>query len=138
MFTAKLNRKEETNGLYTFFVDFTDGVETFTESCIPQDTAGFNYWVKSRIDAYNTKNELNNLLVEGQTIDLATLIPAPVISEFEQRKNAWFSANQKLEFFLKLKETAITTGKTVSEERQAEIDALATYVDENIERAFFL
>ena len=137
MFKAKFNRKEESNGLYTFFVDFTNDEETYTESCIPQDVNGFNYWIKSRLDAYNTKHELDALLVSGEEIDPGVLSPKPILSEFEQRKAAWFATNDKLQFFLKLKNTAIETGKEITPERQAEIDTLATYVDENIDRAFF-
>lgn len=141
MYIAKFNTTEETAQGTRFYVDFTNGENTITEWCIPQDKDGFDYWVKGRLQAINSAELLKQQVVAGEEIVIAQPEPTPELTEeqiaFLNRKQAWFEAKEKLRLFLELKDMAEKTGKTVDLERLAQIDALATFVDENIEADFF-
>ena len=141
MYIAKFKTTEETAQGTRFYVDFTNGTNTITEWCIPQDKDGFDYWVKGRLQAINSAELLKQQVVAGEEIVIAQTEPIPELTEeqiaFLSRKQAWFEAKEKLRLFLELKDMAEKTGKTVDLERLAQIDALATFVDENIEADFF-
>jgi hypothetical protein len=92
MYTAKVLRKEEDNGVVKVFVTFTDGVNTQTEWCIPQDRAGFDLWVKSRLAVFNTGQELQTDLVDGADIDVSDpVVVPPVLTQDEIDRNTWLT-----------------------------------------------
>ena len=86
MYTATINRKEDRGGVLEIFVDFSNGEKTYTESCKPQDRAGFNHWVASMLKSYNTSEELRLEDNVGQVITPVTT-PEPTVAE--QEKALW-------------------------------------------------
>lgn len=107
MYTAKVLRKEEDNGVVKVFVTFTDGVNTQTEWCIPQDRAGFDFWVKSRLAVFNTGQELQTELVDGADIDVSdTVVTPPVLTQAEIDRNAWLEKYAK---WIRIKTTVVDT-----------------------------
>jgi hypothetical protein len=108
MYTAKINRKEDRGGAVEIFVDFTDGVKTYTDSCIPQDAEGFKYWVKSRLSTYNTAPVLTAELIDGADVDVSDpeVVP-PVLTQAEIDRNTWLG---KYFQWVRIKQTVVDTG----------------------------
>lgn len=96
MFTAKINRKENRGGAIEVFVDFTDGVSTYTDSCIPSDRDGFRFWVKSRLTVYNTAPDLQTELVPGADFDASDPVVTPP-TQAQIDKDLWFAKYYELE-----------------------------------------
>lgn len=108
MFTAKINRKEESNGIIKVFVDFTDGVQNFTESCIPQNRSGLDFWVKSRLETYNSSQQIKSELVDGAEIDVSDpVIVPPVLTQAEIDRSTWLEKYYK---WVRIKTTVVDTG----------------------------
>lgn len=108
MFTAKINRKDQVGGLVRVFVDFTDGVETYTEACIPQDELGFKHWVKARLTAFNSGEEIETDFIDGSTVDVSDpVVPPPTLTAAETARDAWLVKYRK---WVKVKSTLIDTG----------------------------
>lgn len=108
MYTAKILRKEVENGITKVFVTFTDGVNTQTEWCIPQDRQGFNFWVKSRLSVFNTGQELQAELVDGDDINVSDVIIPPTQAELDKQK--WFAKYNELEQLEKIGSKNFLTG----------------------------
>jgi hypothetical protein len=108
MYIAKVLRKEEDNGVVKVFVTFTDGVNTQTEWVIPQDRAGFDYWVKSRLAVFNTGEQLKAELVDDAVIDVSEpVVPTPVQTQEEIDRDVWL---MKYRQWVKIKTTVVDTG----------------------------
>lgn len=108
MYTAKVNRKENRGGAIEVFVDFTDGVNTYTDSCIPQDADGLRYWIKSRLAVYNTGVQLQAELIPGTDIDVSDpIVTPPVLTQAEIDRNTWL---KKYTQWVRIKTTLIDTG----------------------------
>jgi len=81
MYIAKVQSKEVyPNGLKVNVL-FTDGKDSFIESCVPQDADGLKYFVKSKLDQLNSGPDImakyevkcNNCDWEGYEEDLSLL-----------------------------------------------------------------
>ena len=108
MYTAKVLRKEEDNGVVKVYVTFTDGVNTQTEWCIPQDRAGFDFWVKSRLAVFNTGEQLKAELVDDAVIDVSDpVVTPPVLTQAEIDRNTWLTKYAK---WVRIKQTVVDTG----------------------------
>lgn len=108
MYTAKINRKDYVDGVVRVFVDFTNGTDTYTESCIPQDENGFKYWVKSRLTAFNTAPVIETNYTDGSTVDVSEpVVVPPTLTQAEIDRNEWFKDYEK---WVKIKSTLIDTG----------------------------
>lgn len=108
MFTAKINRKEDRGGIVEVFVDFTNGTDTYTESCVPQNREGFDYWLKSRLETYNSSIEIKNDLVDGQPVTVTDVVtPPPVLTQEEIDRNTWLEKYFK---WVRIKQTIVDTG----------------------------
>ena len=90
MFTAKLTNKEETQQGLRVTVEFSNGTDTLTESVIPQDRAGFDHWVKSRLASLNTLEEMKTEDNVGQVIDVSEPAPVDTRTQAEKDRDAWF------------------------------------------------
>lgn len=108
MYTAKVLKKEVENGIVKVFVTFTDGVNSQTEWCIPQDRQGFDFWVKSRLSVFNTGQELQADLADGADIDVSNT--TPTLSQAELDKQAWFAKYNELEQLEKIATKNFLTG----------------------------
>jgi hypothetical protein len=109
MFTATIKNKEDDGGAVKFFVEFTDGEKTVTEWCIPQNEEGFNYWVQSRLEVFNSCKDLSSKLEKGTEITIVNQIEntPTVFSKEEQEKNDWFVDYAK---FTRIKTNLVDNG----------------------------
>lgn len=116
MFKHKFNRKENTEQGIRYFFDFTNGVKTYTDACIPQDLNGLKFWIKSKQDRYNTEEQLENELVQGQAIDISDPIIQPVtLTKQEIDRNTWLEGYSK---WVRIKTNLIDTGILTGNETQ--------------------
>lgn len=108
MFTATIKNKEFVNGVLKVTVDYSDGVTTVTESCIPQDFDGLKFWVKSRLATFNGGQEIDSTLSINDPIDPAdSVVTPPVPTQAEIDRDTWISDYRK---WVKVKTTLIDTG----------------------------
>lgn len=104
MYIAKKNRREGDK----VFVDFTDGVTTREESCIPQNLDGLKYWVKSRLDFFNSLESVDITFTDGTEIDVTNpVVVPPVLTQSEIDRNTWLEKYRK---WLRIKTTVVDTG----------------------------
>ena len=116
MYTATITNKEFINGGIKVTVDFSDGVTTVTESCIPQDKDGFKYWVKSRLATFNGGQEVDSLYSLNEIVDVSEpVVEEPVLTQAEIDRNEWILDYRK---WVKVKSTLIDTGILTGDEPQ--------------------
>lgn len=134
MYTAKIANKEMINGVVKVYVDFTDGVKTVQETCIPQDEDGFKFWVKSRLATFNSAETINATYAKDSVIDVSdTVVTPPQPTAQEIARAEWFANYTK---WLKVKSTLIDTGVLTGNETKAitllnkvKADFLPAYLD---------
>lgn len=107
MFTAKIINKEYVNGALQVTVAFTDGVTTINESCIPQDLNGLKFWVKSRLDTFNSAKQIDSDFSVDDPIEPPTTPTPPTLTPEEQAREAWLLDYTK---WVRVKTTLIDTG----------------------------
>ena len=108
MYTAKVTNKEFVNGAIKVTVEFTNGTDTITESCIPQDYDGFKFWVKSRLATFNGAKDIDTTFSVNDTVDITEPTPEePVLTQEEIDRNNWLA---KYRQWVKVKTTLIDTG----------------------------
>lgn len=92
MFTASItNKTENTNGTLTVEVTFSDGVKTFTETTIPQDSDGLTYFINGRLKTLNFTSTTLPLGVYTPPIKIV-----PVIDPTTQARIDWFQKVNRL------------------------------------------
>lgn len=134
MWKATINRKEEVSGQQRVYVDFSNGTKTTTEWCIPQDTNGFKSWVKARITAFETAEEMASM-ADGQEIDISNeAMPTPTPEE--QAATAWLGAWKKLESGQKLKQMNESLGMAMNPEDVTALEELAAFVKTNFKQEY--
>lgn len=107
MFTHKFNRKENTEQGVRYFFDFTNGTKTYTDACVPQDENGLKFWIKSRVDKYDTEEKLDTALVPGQAVDISDpVVTPPVLTQAEIDRNTWLEKYAK---WVRIKTTVVDT-----------------------------
>lgn len=132
MYTAKINRKDYVAGVLRVFVDFTNGTDTYTEHCIPQDENGLKFWVKSRLATYNAGAVIDTGYVDGSTIDVSDpVVTPPVLTQAEIDQQEWLKDYAK---WVKVKTTLIDTGVLTGSETQ--VVALKNKVTTNFKPAY--
>ena len=132
MYTATVIGKSLDGAAMKFTVEFTNGVTTVSESVIPQDEAGFKYWVKARLATFNSGAVLATTYVEGTTVDVTDVIvtpPTPTQAEVDQLQ--WMADYGK---WIKIKTTLIDTGILTGNEVQ--VLALKSKVQTNFKPAY--
>lgn len=108
MFTHTFNREEKTAQGTRYYFDFTNGTDTYTDACIPQDANGLKFWIKSRLEQYNTETQLKTELVVGNGIDLTDpVVVPPVLTPAEIAQNTWLT---KYHQWVRIKTTVVDTG----------------------------
>ena len=106
MYTASIKSKELENGVLKVIVEFSDGVTTVEEWCKPQNWDGFKYWVKSRLETFNTGKDFS--LADGQAVDVSDpVVVPPTPTQAEIDRNEWFKQYAK---WIKIKYNLIDTG----------------------------
>jgi hypothetical protein len=132
MFTAKIQSKTLESGLLTVTVNFTDGVESRVESCVPQNLEGLKYWIKSRLETLNSGVTIAPTLVEGQDFDVSDpVVTPPTLTQAGLDKIEWFQDYHK---WLKIKTTLIDTGIVL--ESQTQVANLKAKVQTNFKPAY--
>jgi hypothetical protein len=132
MYTATITNKEFINGALRVTVEFSDGVTTVTESCIPQDYDGLKFWVKSRLATFNSAKEIDTDLAINDPVDVADPTPVvPVLTQDEIDQNDWI---QDYKRWVKVKTTLIDTGVLTGNETQ--VQALRTRVQNNFKATY--
>lgn len=131
MWTAKIQGKNFINGALEVHVDFTDGVKVVTESCIPQDKAGFEYWVKSRLATFNGGTEIDTSYEVNSEVSVVDPEPTPQTQE-EIDRGIWFNKFRQMERVQKLVDLGIvlnTNVKVVALRDWLKINLQASYID---------
>ena len=89
-------------------VDFTNGTDTFTETCVPQNKEGFTFWVKSRLEAFNSSETLQTEYKVDDVVDVSdTVVTPPVLTQEEIDRNTWLEKYAK---WVRIKTTVVDTG----------------------------
>lgn len=133
MYTAKIKSKEFVNGALKVTVDYSDGVTTVTESCIPQDFDGLKFWVKSRLTTFNSGKEIDTAYATDDVIDTTPVVETRTPTKKEIDRENWLGNYYK---WLKVKTTLIDTGVLTGNETKAvallnkvKTDFLPEYID---------
>lgn len=132
MYTAKIHNKSFDAGVLRVQVEFTDGVNSIIESCVPQDENGLKYWVRGRLNQLNFSDEADTKFPNGSTVDFTTPpIPDPTPEEIARDK--WLKKYTK---WVKIKTTLIDTGVLTGNESdlvtlkgKVQSDFLPDYID---------
>ena len=126
MYTAKIFDKSFIAGVLRVQVEFTNGVESLFESCVPQDEQGLKHWIKSRLAQLNFASDINSKLPNGTDIDVTDSVVAKVAQTPEELAQIkWVVQYLK---WIKIKTTLIDTGILTGDEPK--IVALKTKVQE--------
>lgn len=108
MYTAKIINKEQVNGALKVTVEFSDGVTSVHESCIPQDFDGLKFWVKSRLATFNGAKEIDSTFAVDDTIDVTDpVVTPPTPTQAEIDRTEWLKDYAK---WVRVKTTLIDTG----------------------------
>lgn len=105
MFTAKIISKVKENGILAITVEFSDGVETYTEVVKPQDENGFLFWVQSRLTSLNTSKTLETADNVGKVIEVNPAPKPPTAAEIA--RDTWLA---KYRLWVRIKTSLIDTG----------------------------
>lgn len=132
MYTAKINRKDYVAGVLRVFVDFTDGVTTISENCIPQNEDGLKFWIKSRLETFNSASTIESTYADGADVDVSDpVVTPPVLTQAEIDQQEWLKDYAK---WVKVKTTLIDTGVLTGSETQ--VVALKNKVTTNFKPAY--
>ena len=134
MYTAKIFDKSFNAGVLRVQVEFTNGVDSIFESCLPQDEVGLKYWVKSRLTQLNFSGEVDSKFPVGSTVDVSTpVVESPILTQEQIAEKEWVKNYYK---WLKIKTTLIDTGiltgnetKLVQLKAKVTSDFLPAYLD---------
>lgn len=108
MYTAKIHDKSFDAGVLRVQVEFTDGVTSIFESCVPQDEGGLKHWIKSRLSQLNFATEVDSKFPVGSTVDVsAPVVTPPTQTAAEIAADKWLKKYNK---WVKIKTTLIDTG----------------------------
>ena len=128
MYTAKITNKEEVNGQFVVTVEFTDGVDTVTETVVPQDKQGFIHWVKQRSYSLTTAKELKDEDNVGKVVDVTTT----QLTQSELDFNEWVEDFNRLKQVQELVDLGVVVDdnpKLVALRNKVQNDLKAEYVD---------
>ena len=112
MFTAKITAKKEVPQGLQVTVEFTDGVDTVTETVIPQDRKGFEHWVESRKESLTTAKELKTEDNIGVVIEPTEKADTRTAAEIA--RDEWL---QKYYKWVQIKNNLIDTGVLTGNEK---------------------
>lgn len=130
MYTAKINRKQETErGLKIFVTFYRDGNESHTKDVIPQDERGFYHWLESELSSLNSGLKLNTDLVVGEEVVIPAVTDTRTQAEKDQEN--WFMQYYKLERLETLASKNFLTGARLAALTN-KIAQAKTYLDANV------
>lgn len=113
MFTAKITDKKEEGATLVITVEFSDGVDTYTEVVRPQDEVGFKYFVKQRCESLTTAKALK----EADNVGKMVVVDTPVVplTQAEIDRDAWLVKYYR---WVSIKNNLIDTGVLTGSEKQ--------------------
>lgn len=85
MFTAKITDKKEEGATLAITVEFSDGVDTYTEVVRPQDEAGFKYFVRQRCESLTTAKKLR----ADDNVGKEVVVTEPELPQAEKDRLLW-------------------------------------------------
>ena len=130
MFTAKLTKKTELpDGRLEVTVSYSDGVDTQTETFIPQDRAGYVYRTQQVAESLTTAKLLKTEDNIGKEI-VATPVEDTRTAD-EKAQALWLETYYRLEKLELLASKAFLTGARLSALNKKIADA-KTFLDANI------
>jgi acyl carrier protein phosphodiesterase len=108
MYTAKITQKIQDPSTRVWIVDveFSNGEDTFIESIRPQDRAGFDHWLNSRLQSLNS---LKDFVAEDNVNKVIEKVE-PTVVELTQKeidRNTWLEKYRK---WVRIKQTVVDTG----------------------------
>lgn len=131
MWTATVKNKDATTGIMHVSVDFSNGVKTLTEVCIPQDKDGFDHWVKSRLATLNSATVIDSVYAVGSPVVIADpVVATPTAAEIA--RNEWFNDFRKLQQAQKLVDLGViltTNAKIVALRDRLKTNLRVEYID---------
>lgn len=126
MYTATVISKEYDGGALKLTVQFENGEKSFTETCIPQNQEGFDYWIKSRLEVFNSGTDIDSKIEVGDLVIPEVKVPDP-IDPIAVERQAFFS---DLNHFYRVKLNMLDNGFL------AEDDADVVALKDKIKRAY--
>lgn len=128
MYTAKIQRKDYVNGAIRVFVEFTNGTETVVENCIPQNEDGLKFWIKSRLETFNSAPTIESKYADGADVDVSDPVVVPhVPTAGELARAEWLKRYFK---YVKVKTTLVDTGVLPAD--NAQVTTLRTWLTSNV------
>jgi len=128
MYKAILTSKKELeDGRLEVTVSYSDGVDTHTETFIPQDKQGYLHRTKQVAESLTTAKELKTEDNVGKVIEKKEV----TVPKAEQDKNDWFAAYNRLTTLETIAEKAFLTG-TKAKVLTDKITEVKTYLNANI------
>lgn len=132
MYTATIKKKTIDNGVLRVEVEFSDGVDSVIESCIPQDLTGLKFWVKSRLATFNGAKDIDTTLSVNDPVDVSDPVVTPYVpTQAELDEQEWIADYRK---WVKVKTTLIDTGVLTGNE--APVLALQNKVKTNFKASY--
>lgn len=133
MYTAKIFDKSFDAGVLRVQVEFTNGVTSLFESCVPQDEGGLKYWVKGRLDQLNFASTSDTKYAVGTTVDVSETTTTLTKTQAEIDRDSWMLLYQKwMRVKTGLIDSGILTGneiKVLNLKAKVQSDFLPAYVD---------
>lgn len=133
MYTAKIFDKSFNAGVLRVQVEFTNGVDSVFESCVPQDETGLKFFVKSRLAQLNFAGEVDAKFPVGSIVDVSDQVIVDTRTTEEKARDAWLKRYFK---WTKIKTTLIDTGILTGNEAnlvnlkgRVQSDYLPEYID---------
>ena len=130
MFTAKItNKTKVANGNLMITVEFSDGKDTFSENVQPQDKAGFDHWVKSRITTLNTAKEFE--LDDNLGKEITVTEPVIELTADEKARDTWLEQWRVYSNANRAMKELADAGIEATTEEVARFEALKKWVADN-------
>lgn len=134
MYIATIQDKSFVSGILRVSVTFSNGVDSFVESCVPQDEGGLKFWIKSRLTQLNATSVIDATFPNGQVVDVSDPIVVPVVlTAAEIAEQKWLRRYNK---WVKIKTTLIDTGiltgnepKVANLKATVQADYIPAYLD---------
>lgn len=130
MYTAKIHSKSFDAGVLRVQVEFTNGVNSIIESCVPQDENGLKYWVRGRLSHLNFTADVDTKYPDDSDIIIDPVVVPPTPEEVAA--SAWLANYLR---WVKIKTTLIDTGiltgnetKVVNLKTKVQNDLLPEYL----------
>jgi hypothetical protein len=131
MWKAILRGRVDVGGATRVTVEFSDGINSVTEQCVPQNKEGFEHWVKSRLETFNSSKIIEQTYPINQEVSVSEP-QEPEVTADEAARIAWFNDFFRLERVQKLIDLGIvlpTNAKVVALKDKIKAGLRPEYID---------